>query len=144
LVRAVLKVYSPFEPYKVIKNVEILYEASKSPDFTALVEGAKRVIRIIPKDWKEISVKEELFQRTEEEELYTKVKEFEEKSIENPLELLPLKMYIDNFFDNVKVMVEDENIKNNRLALLKRVENLFKKFGDFNEIVIKEGNDVSR
>jgi len=144
LVRAVLKVYSSFEPYKVIRNVEILYKASKSPDFATLVEGAKRVIRIIPKDWQEVSVKEELFQKVEEKELYTKVKEFEEKSIENPLELLPLKMYIDNFFDNVKVMAEDEKIRNNRLALLKRVENLFKKFGDFNEIVIKEGDDVSR
>ena len=64
--------------------------------------------------------------------------------LEKPLELLPLKGYIDSFFDNVKVMAEEENMKNNRLALHKRVENLFRKFGDFNEIVIKEGDDVSR
>ncbi|WP_461831268.1 glycine--tRNA ligase subunit beta [Aquifex sp.] len=143
IVRAALNVYSAFEPYKVIKSVELLYEASKSGEFGKLVEVAKRVSRIIPKNWKDTEVKEELFEREEEKELYETVKELEPKDIKNPLELLRLKEIIDRFFDNVRVMAENEEIKRNRLALLKRVENLFRKFGDFNEIVIKEGQDVS-
>ncbi|WP_461829795.1 glycine--tRNA ligase subunit beta [Aquifex sp.] len=143
IVRSVLKVYSPFQPYEVIEKVRILYEASKSEGFQKLVESGKRVVRIIPKGWEEREVREELLTAPEEKELYEKLKEFEARELKNPLELLELKDYIDRFFDNVKVMAEDENIKRNRLSLLKRVEELFRRFGDFNEIVIKEGSDVS-
>ncbi|RUM31331.1 MAG: glycine--tRNA ligase subunit beta, partial [Aquifex sp.] len=139
IVRAVLNVYSPMEPYKVIRKVRILYEASRSPEFPLVVEAAKRVIRIIPKDWKNYEVDEKLLIEEAERELYEKLKEFESKDIASPLELLPLKKYIDNLFDNVKVMAEEEEIRRNRISLLKRVEKLFRKFGDFNEIVIKEG-----
>ncbi|AAC07870.1 glycine--tRNA ligase subunit beta [Aquifex aeolicus] len=139
IVRAVLNVYSPMEPYKVINSVRVLYEASKSPEFPSVVEAAKRVIRIIPKDWKNYEVDEKLLSEEAERELYQKLTEFENKELKSPLELLPLKEYIDKFFDNVKVMAEDEKIRNNRISLLKRVENLFRTFGDFNEIVIKEG-----
>ncbi|GAB6066096.1 glycine--tRNA ligase subunit beta [Aquifex pyrophilus] len=143
IVRAVLNVYSPFEPYKVIKNVELLYEASKSENFNKLVEVAKRVSRIIPKGWEDTEVKEELFEKEEERELYKALRELESRKVKTPLELLKLKEVIDSFFDNVRVMAEREEVRRNRLALLKRVENLFRKFGDFNEIVIKEGQDVS-
>ena len=143
IVRSILKVYSPFHPYEVIEKVKALHAASKSEDFQKLVESGKRVIRIIPKGWEDREVREELLKAPEEKELYEKLKEFEKKEIRNPLELLELKEYIDKFFDNVKVIADEENIKRNRLALLKRVEDLFRKFGDFNEIVIKEGSDVS-
>jgi len=139
IIRAVLSVYSPMEPYKVVRNVRVLYEASKSHEFPLVVEAAKRVIRIIPKDWQSAEVDEKLLNEEAERELYEKLKEFENKRIESPLELLPFKEYIDKFFDNVKVMAEDKKVRNNRISLLKRVENLFRKFGDFNEIVIKEG-----
>ncbi len=144
IVRAVLKVYSPFEPYKVIKNVRIIFEASKEKEFKTLVEIAKRVHRIIPEGWKETKVREDLLIQKEEKELYEKLKELEKEKIENPLQLLKLKDYINSFFDNVRVMAEEEEIKRNRISLLKRIDNLFKIFGDFNEIVIKEGSNVSR
>lgn len=143
IVRSVLKVYSPFEPYKVITKVRTLYEASKSESFQKLVEVGKRVSRIIPKGWEEREVKEELLKAPEEKELYEKLKELEKRQLKDPLELLELKEYVDKFFDQVMVMVKEEDIMRNRLALLKRIEDLFRIFGDFNEIVIKEGNDVS-
>ncbi len=41
-----------------------------------------------------------------------------------------LQPFVDDFFDNVMVMDKDENIKNNRLALLKNVVELMRKVAD--------------
>ena len=43
---------------------------------------------------------------------------------------------IDSFFDSVMVMDENLEIRKNRLALLKSVENLFAKIADFGKLVI--------
>lgn len=43
---------------------------------------------------------------------------------------------INNFFDNVMVMDKDEQIKNNRLALLKNIDILIKSIADFGKIVL--------
>lgn len=42
---------------------------------------------------------------------------------------------INTFFDNVMVMDKDEQIKNNRLALLKNIDTLVKSIADFSKIV---------
>ncbi len=44
--------------------------------------------------------------------------------------LAELKVPVDNFFDNVMVMVEDLALRNNRLALLMRLRNLFLEIAD--------------
>ena len=43
---------------------------------------------------------------------------------------------INNFFDNVMVMDKDEQIKNNRLALLKNIDTLIKSIAHFGKIVL--------
>lgn len=43
---------------------------------------------------------------------------------------------INNFFDKVMVMDKDEQIKNNRLALLKNIDRLVKSIADFGKIVL--------
>ena len=43
---------------------------------------------------------------------------------------------INNFFDNVMVMDKDEQIKNNRLTLLKNIDTLIKSIADFGKIVL--------
>ena len=43
---------------------------------------------------------------------------------------------INNFFENVMVMDKDEQIKNNRLALLKNIDTLIKSVADFGKIVL--------
>lgn len=45
---------------------------------------------------------------------------------------------IDRFFDDVLVMCEDEKSRNNRLALLKKINSLFNLFADFSLIPIVE------
>ena len=51
------------------------------------------------------------------------------------LEIAKLRPAIDKFFDKVMVMVEDENLRANRLALLQTVVKEFSTIADFSEIV---------
>ena len=45
---------------------------------------------------------------------------------------------IDNYFDKVFVMVEDEAVRNNRLSLLTRIKEMFLQYGDFSRIRVEE------
>ena len=50
--------------------------------------------------------------------------------------MITLKKPIDDFFDNIMVMVEDEDIKNNRLGLLKSMANMMNRMADLGAIVV--------
>lgn len=50
--------------------------------------------------------------------------------------LANLRTNIDEFFDSVMVMVEDENLKAARLSLLKAIANLCLQVADFNKIIV--------
>ena len=49
-------------------------------------------------------------------------------------ELAGLKDDVDNFFNDVMVMCDDEAVKNNRLALLNQLSNLFLKTADISRL----------
>jgi glycyl-tRNA synthetase beta chain len=51
------------------------------------------------------------------------------------LEIAKLRPAVDKFFDKVMVMVEDENVRANRLALLQTLVKEFSTIADFSEIV---------
>ena len=53
-------------------------------------------------------------------------------------ELAKLRPAVDQFFDQVMVMVDDEEIKTNRLALLAQLSNCFRRVADFSRIQTKE------
>jgi glycyl-tRNA synthetase beta chain len=44
---------------------------------------------------------------------------------------------IDNFFDEVMVMTEDENLRKNRVALLQQISELYRKIADFSALQIE-------
>jgi glycyl-tRNA synthetase beta chain len=46
---------------------------------------------------------------------------------------------VDRFFDEVLVMAEDQKLRENRLALLKRLQILFSRVADLSQIVSGEG-----
>jgi glycyl-tRNA synthetase beta chain len=50
------------------------------------------------------------------------------------LEMTRMKKPIDEFFEGVMVMVEDETIRNNRLALLNEIGKLFLQIADFSRL----------
>ena len=42
---------------------------------------------------------------------------------------------LDNFFKEIMVMVDDEKLKNNRIALLSLVDKIFKNMLDFSSLI---------
>ncbi len=81
-----------------------------------------------------------LFEDVSEKELFHSLKTAEENLQEssNPAHTLEqlqlLKQPIDNFFDNVMVMVEDNKIRTNRLNLLSALKASFNRLADFSKI----------
>ena len=59
------------------------------------------------------------------------------------LEIAKLRPAIDRFFDKVMVMVDDDNLRANRLALLQTVVKEFSTIADFSEIVT-EGKESTK
>jgi len=81
-----------------------------------------------------------LIENKEKMEKYCKEKKYNE-FLE---EMRRWKNPVDKFFDDVFVMVEDEKIRNNRLSLLKMINDIFIKFADFSYIPLKEVENVKR
>ena len=72
-----------------------------------------------------------LFEKINEIRKAFTVKE-DKKNYENLLiQISEIKPFTDNFFDNVKVNDENNDIKNNRLELLKMLCNTFNNFINF-------------
>lgn len=137
VVRAVLEVHDPLKPLSCIKMVKRIASLKEEQKFKDVVSAYRRVVRILPKEWEDSMVEEEVLKEKEEINLWEKVKELKLKA-EDVLDLQPLKESIDAFFDAVLVMDKDERIKRNRLALLCNVKQLFNKFADFSMLVYEE------
>lgn len=101
-------------------------------DSPMTIENANRIIRIL-KDSSFDKVDEGLFVDDAEKRLYECVKEVSfTNDYENYIkQLIGLNAQIDNFFEKVLVMDKDENIKNNRIALLTILKNYYEKIADF-------------
>ncbi len=122
------------------------------PEFEPISIAFKRVMNIL-KGFPGGEIKTELFQDKEERELYEIFLQVKQKiaplvKLSSPgscpdagqyqkalLLLLSLKPFIDSFFDHVMVMVEDEELRRNRLALLWMIARLFLRIGDLSRIV---------
>ena len=131
---------------KSVKIVKALSELKKRPDFEPLAIGFKRAVNIT-KGTVRTTVDTSLFQHQAEKELYEasnkvkeKVSEFAQKEDFDRalLEVAVIKGPVDAFFDGVLVMDKDEKIKNNRLALLWGVSDIFSGFADFSKITTNQ------
>ncbi len=124
------------------KKIVDLNRISEDSDFVEIVNLLKRVGNIA-KDGNEENLNKEILEVEAEINLYDFVNEFEliaKQDLENNnyekyfREILKGKEAINNFFDNVMVMDKDEKIKNNRLALLKGLDRLFKQVANITEL----------
>ncbi len=113
-------------------------------EFEKLVIGQKRVSNIL-EGKNPGRVNESLLKEKQEIDLFNKAKDIEpvlkkfiedREYLEGIKELKKIRPYIDNLFDNVLVMANEEELRKNRLALLYYVRSLFHLFCDFEEIVI--------
>jgi len=127
-------------PMQTVKVLETFATVINEAWFTDLVTAAVRVRNILSKtESRSRSIDETLLLGGPERELYEKVAELSPK-VANAVsdsdwkkltELLSeLSPSITSFFDNVLVMDKDENIRNNRLALLDKCNELFMEAGD--------------
>jgi glycyl-tRNA synthetase beta chain len=130
--------------YRNYLKVKALSQLRNLPDYENVIMVFKRVGNIIPEDFTISNVDVNLLLSEPEKELYKKFVEIkdkfkqfiENKNYDKALGLmLELKPYIDRFFDNVMIMVEDEKLKNNRLSLLKEINDLFRNIADFTKLI---------
>ena len=133
------------ETQNKIKAVE---KFSKQKEFEELAVTFKRVVNIA-KDKPSAKLNTKLFKDSSEKNLYKTFSEINKKTeiyfkpgkitkdtdYIKALNLIKtLKKPVDDFFDSVMVMDKDEKIKNNRLALLSEIKELFFNISDFSKI----------
>jgi len=131
-------------PLEVEARCKALQELQTDKDWEPLVIAFKRVARIIPPERQFGTPDSNLFQEEAEKELWKQFKQ-KEKIVKAQLaqgyystalkELAALRPAVDCFFDEVMVMCEDQQLQNNRLALLNSIAGLFNQLADFSKIV---------
>jgi len=133
-------------PWELVECAAALVQFSTQPLFRDLIIIFKRTIRILPKQF-EGQFDETIFKDPAEKVLYESYQEVDQslkdlwknQKYDQVLERLStLHKPLNQFFEDVLVMDKDEAIRNNRLALLSAVGNLFTDFGDFSKIVEEE------
>jgi glycyl-tRNA synthetase beta chain len=123
-------------------KIAALAEFKTRPDFEQLAVAFKRVSNII----KEVTVGEVVkahFQEPIESELHEKTEAVGKKTREKLAagsyldaltEISNLRETVDRFFKDVMVMTDDEELRNNRLALLGSIARIFSNIADFSRI----------
>ncbi|PLV58973.1 glycine--tRNA ligase subunit beta [Thermotoga sp. KOL6] len=131
------------QPLRGILAAEALQEISERPEFQDLFVGFERVHNIT-KNHDSTDFNGALFEKEEERKLMNKFFEVKEKVLKaleklNYKEalqyLIELKPYIDEYFDNVFVMVKRDDLRMTRLGFLKNIDELFMMIGDMTHLV---------
>jgi glycyl-tRNA synthetase beta chain len=124
-------------------RIDALRGAREWKDFESIVIGFKRAMNILKGTPYEKKINPSLFSEDAEKNLYQSFLKAKEKinghlhkrDYESSLlEMTQMKKPIDEFFDKVMVMVEDETTRNNRLALLDEIGQLFLRIADFSKL----------
>jgi len=124
------------------ERARALHDLKSEPDFASLAIAFKRVMNI-SKSHVPGKVDSQLFESVVESKLLEAYKAIGKKALKKIAQknyflalkdLTSLRKPVDDFFDGVLVMAEDERVKNNRLSLLSRIAHLFLQIGDFSKI----------
>ncbi len=129
--------------YESYLRIVAIQQVKQEKDFLDIVVPFKRVANIT-KEWTDTVVDEKLLKEVQERNLYKnyinvrdeflKLKK-DEKFIEALKSFIKMKESINDFFDNVLVMDKDEEVKRNRLNLLKSIFTTFNSIGDLTKII---------
>lgn len=127
----------------IIDTADILNKAKETAEYKTVVESLTRVANLAEKFEQDIAVNESYFETDSEKELWIRTVEAE-KIVDSTVDvnmryqaLKGLSPAIDSFFNENMVMADDEKIKNNRLALLSKLNNLTMRFANLSQLVIK-------
>lgn len=108
----------------IIEKLDKLKKIENTDDFNGLITILKRMKNIV-KDNKCIDVNENLFTDEYEKAMFNLYIKLKDKSFSDIVDILTTNSSIINsYFDNVKINVSDEDIRNNRLALLSNILNI--------------------
>jgi glycyl-tRNA synthetase beta chain len=135
-------------PADALARAEAMEAARGSEDFEALSAAAKRIRNILLKsasaaDWQAGEVDAALLNEAQEKELYEAYGRVagEAQTLSaahdygRALEVIStLRPTVDRFFDRVLVMAEDREVRQNRLRLLKELDELFSGIAHFAKI----------
>ncbi len=115
----------------LLVKLDKLKTLENTDKFTDLINVLKRVKNIL-KDVKITEIDSDLIREKEEKALLEVLLTLKDKDFSSTIDiLLENKDVINNFFNNIKINVEDVKMKNNRLALL---NNILKTTGNIIEI----------
>lgn len=132
-------------PFDVLERAQVLYRFAGRETFLSLITAFTRAFNLT-KNGVTKEINSIHFQEPIEEELYQNLqtanrvikKHLEVGDYRSALDVIvTLKEPVDQFFEEVMVMVEDNDIKENRLALLQNVVDLARKVADFSKLVMK-------
>ncbi len=144
VVEAVLAT-APTELTDLNNRVVAVNEFLQQDAAVALAAANKRISNILRKQEKAVaeSIDAELLVEAAEQSLYQQLTQLEAKAAAFFAErdylaglnaLAGLRPSVDEFFDHVMVMAEDERLKQNRLALLQKLSGQFLQVADFSRI----------
>ena len=130
---------SNFVVAEMIEAADALFEASKAADYKAAVESLSRVFNLAEKTPADVTVDASLFENDEEKALAQAAAELNLSGSANDklAQLFALSPVIDKFFDNTMVMVDNEAVKNNRLAILAELTAKASSVAAFNKLNTK-------
>jgi glycyl-tRNA synthetase beta chain len=123
-------------------RIEALAAVKEQPTFAVLASAFKRVMNII-KDSPGGTVDDNMLQESAEKKLFEILQKVQKEA--EPLivaqeydaalnVILRMKEPVDTFFDQVMVMADDQQLRENRLNLLSAIAQLFLKVGDFSKM----------
>ncbi|HXN07106.1 MAG TPA: glycine--tRNA ligase subunit beta [Nitrospiria bacterium] len=132
------------DPSVCLKKIEALARFGEEPFFNSLMISFKRMGNIIPRGFGNAPVDQGKFKAPEEKSLFDALLEKEKETVRHYNEgrydqalkaLSDLRGSIDLFFNRVRVMEDDAEVRNNRAALLYRGVALFRTYAEFSKIV---------
>jgi glycyl-tRNA synthetase beta chain len=129
------------QPLDINQRVQAVHRFAQLPEAQALAAANKRVSNILAKaDLAQLpATNSALLADGAERELGNQIGALAQKTAplfaqrkyrEGLEQLASLRGAVDKFFDEVMVMVDDESVRNNRLALLSQLRNLFLEVAD--------------
>jgi glycyl-tRNA synthetase beta chain len=134
----------PEEPFDFSGRVTAVTAFRRLPEAESLSAANKRIANILKKiDKVDTKIDESLLQEQAEKDLYQTLKQltdtvtplFDRRDYQQALsQLAQLREPVDRFFDDVMVMVDDDKLKNNRLALLQNLRALFLRVADLSRL----------
>ena len=150
VIDAVLAVDSDGDVVDIKHRIKAIEELYNQPIFGKILNSSSRVLNL-SKNSEETEIDRSLLKEKAEvrlyhnyENIYPRIKEFiSNKEYKKVFNLLgDLCKPVDEFFDQVLVMDKDEEIRKNRISLIKKIGILFNQVADLSKIIlVKEGRE---